>query len=111
MRFGRTFRSTPQGKVGLLEDRPTFIIVATGSPITGEQARQPDFLTPYLTAILGTIGIHDISFIRLEGMSREALHGLAQARSTMRAQIALHRARSDAAPRAPRIASAPPRLG
>ena len=96
VRFGRTFRSTPEGKVGLLEDRPTFIIVATGSPITGERARQPDFLTPYLTAILGTIGIHEISFIRLEGMSREALHGLAQARSTMRAQIALHHARSDA---------------
>ena len=71
-------------------------MVATGSRITGARARQPDFLTPYLAAIPGTIGIHDISFVRLEGTSREAAQGLAQARSTMRTQIALHRVHSHA---------------
>lgn len=28
---------------------------------------QPDFLTPYLRAVFNTIGLFDLSFIRLEG--------------------------------------------
>jgi FMN-dependent NADH-azoreductase len=31
------------------------------------RARQPDFLTPYLKAILGTIGLHDLTFFSMEG--------------------------------------------
>jgi len=72
VRIGRTFRSTPDGKFGLLRDRPTFIVVSSGGYFQGERARQPDFLTPYLTAIFNTIGIHDISVIALEGLSRNA---------------------------------------
>lgn len=75
VRFGRTFRSTPEGKVGLLRDRPAFVVVSSGSDITGERAGQPDFLTPYLVAILRTIGISDVTFFRLEGMSRDAAGG------------------------------------
>ena len=75
VRFGRTFRSTPEGKIGLLRDRPAFVVVSSGSDITGERARQPDFLTPYMVAILRTIGIVDVSFFRLEGMSRDAAGG------------------------------------
>jgi FMN-dependent NADH-azoreductase len=99
VRFGRTFRSTPEGKFGLLTDRPTFILVATGSPIIGERARQPDFLTPYLTAILRTIGIHDVHFVHIEGMSREAEQGVARARAVMRTAIESYHARRGAPPR------------
>jgi FMN-dependent NADH-azoreductase len=70
VRIHRTFRSTPEGKVGLLADRPTVIVTASGGYFLGERARQPDFLTPYLTAILNTIGIRDISFVALEGVTR-----------------------------------------
>ena len=97
VRFGRTFRSTPEGKIGLLEDRPTFVLVATGGYITGERARQPDFLTPYLTVILRTIGIHDVNFVHIEGMSRDAEQGVARARAVMRTQVMHHRARRRAA--------------
>ena len=33
---------------------------------------QPDFLTPYLRAALGTIGLHDVNVIALEGLTRGA---------------------------------------
>jgi FMN-dependent NADH-azoreductase len=97
VRFGRTFRSTPEGKIGLLEDRPTFVVVASGGYIIGARARQPDFLTPYLTAILGTIGIHDVNFVHMDGMTRDLDQGLARARAVMRAQVMHHRARHRAA--------------
>lgn len=39
VRFGRTFGSTPEGKIGLLKDWPTFVIVATA--VAGPWAHQP----------------------------------------------------------------------
>lgn len=70
VRFGRTFKSTPEGKIGLLMDRPCYILIASGGYFTGERARQPDHLTPYLRDILATIGIEDVRFIALEGLAR-----------------------------------------
>lgn len=70
LRLERTFRPTPAGKVGLLADRPTFVVVATGGFITGERARQPDFLTPYLEAVLATLGIGTVQFLYLERIPR-----------------------------------------
>lgn len=76
VRIHRTFRSTPEGKVGVLPDRPVVVVVASGgwftlpSPI-GTPA-QPDFLTPYLRAILATIGLRDLRVVTLEGMARGA---------------------------------------
>lgn len=74
VRIHRSFRSTPQGKVGLLADRPVFVVVAAGGWFTGPSPAgapaQPDFLTPYLRAILGTIGLRDIRFVLLEGVAR-----------------------------------------
>jgi FMN-dependent NADH-azoreductase len=68
VRIRRTFRSTPEGKIGTLRDRPTIVVTAHGGYMNG--AYQPDFLTPYLEAIFATIGISQIEFVRLEGMSR-----------------------------------------
>lgn len=70
LRLERTFRSTPAGKVGLLADRPTYVVVATGGFVAGERARQPDFLTPYLEAVLATLGIKTIQFLYLERIPR-----------------------------------------
>src|SRR6267142_5778243 len=44
-----------------------FVVVSSGGRYSGERARQPDFLTPYLKAILGTIGLHDLTFFSVEG--------------------------------------------
>ena len=67
VRVRRTFDVTPQGKVALLRDRPIFFAVASGGRYSGDHARQPDFFTPYLKAILATIGLHDLAFFSVEG--------------------------------------------
>jgi FMN-dependent NADH-azoreductase len=69
VRVRRTFDSTKEGKQGKLSDRPIFVAVSSGAKYSGERARQPDFLTPYLKAILGTIGLHDLTFFSVEGTS------------------------------------------
>jgi FMN-dependent NADH-azoreductase len=70
VRFGRTFRSTPEGKIGLLRDRPTWIVLSSGGYFTQGKVRQPEFAAPYLQAILGCMGIRDVTVLRLEGLSR-----------------------------------------
>ena len=91
VRIHRTFRSTPQGKVGLLRDRPVYVVIASGGyfsrPSPQGTPPQPDFLTPYLRAIFGTIGITDLHFIMLEGLTRGA-EALAQASAAARERIA-----------------------
>lgn len=74
LRIGRSFAATEAGKVGLLADRPTFVVVSSGGYYRGEQARQPDFLTSYLRHVLSTIGIHDLEFIHLQGLVRGQEH-------------------------------------
>lgn len=86
LRIGRSFAATDAGKVGLLADRPTFVVVGSGGYYRGEQARQPDFLTAYLRHVLSTIGIHDLEFIHLQGLVRGQQHAeavLAQAREQL----------------------------
>lgn len=72
LRIGRSFRSTPQGKEGLLADRPAYVVIASGGFIGGERARQPDFLTPYLGAVLATLGIRAPQFLCLEAVRGDA---------------------------------------
>jgi FMN-dependent NADH-azoreductase len=74
VRIRRTFTSTPEGKIGILEDRPVFVVVASGGWFSGPSPTgtpaQPDFLTPYLRIILNTIGLRTVHFITLEGVTR-----------------------------------------
>jgi len=74
-RVRRTFDVTSEGKIGKLRDRPIFIAVSSGGKYSGEHARQPDFLTPYLKAVLGMIGLHDLTFFSVQGtaFSRDAV--------------------------------------
>ncbi len=67
VRVRRTFDLSPSGKVGIVRDRPVFIAVSSGGRYSGERARQPDFLTPYLKAILGMIGLRDLTFFSVQG--------------------------------------------
>ncbi|MBC2659834.1 NAD(P)H-dependent oxidoreductase [Pseudomonas sp. MSSRFD41] len=68
LRIHRTFSSGPEGKVGLLEDRPVQVLVSSGGFHQGERARQPDFLTPYLRHVLNTLGLFDLRFTYLQGL-------------------------------------------
>jgi FMN-dependent NADH-azoreductase len=66
-RVRRTFDVTSGGKVGKLRDRPIFIAVSSGGRYSGEDAHQPDFLTPYLKAVFGMLGLRDLTFFSVEG--------------------------------------------
>jgi FMN-dependent NADH-azoreductase len=76
VRIHRSFSSTPGGKVGKLPDRPVWLVVASGGWFTGPSPTgapaQPDFLTPYVRAVLNTIGINDLHILTLEGVTRGA---------------------------------------
>lgn len=72
VRINRTLRPTPQGKVGNLHDRPVYLALASGGIRTGERARQPDFLEPYLRAILAMVGLKDVTVFSAEGMAMGA---------------------------------------
>lgn len=66
LRAGRTFKSTPAGKMGMLRDRPVFIAIASGGVFTGERANQPDFLTTYLSVVLASIGLKTVQFLSVQ---------------------------------------------
>jgi FMN-dependent NADH-azoreductase len=70
VRIGRTFEATPAGKVGLLADRPVYLVVSSGGFHRGPEARQPDFLSDYLAHVLHSIGLGDTRFVYLQGLVR-----------------------------------------
>ena len=71
VRPGRSFQSSPEGKLPLLKDRPVRIAIACGGVFSGPYA-QRDFLTPYLRYVFNVIGIHDIDHVMLEQVMRGA---------------------------------------
>lgn len=70
VRPNRTFHCTPDGKIGLLKNRPVRIIVSSGGALEPPASWQPDFITPYLRHIFGTLGVRDVEVIRLDNMNR-----------------------------------------
>lgn len=67
VRMGRTIGVSNTGeKVGLLRDRPVYIGIASGGVFTGDGAKQPDFLIPYLTAAFACMGITTLQFLPLQ---------------------------------------------
>ncbi|CAN7789477.1 NAD(P)H-dependent oxidoreductase [Paraburkholderia hospita] len=70
LRVHRTFSVTPEGKVGLMRDRPSLVIVGSGGFHSGDRAWQEDFLTPYLRYALRSIGLQSTHFVLLQGLTR-----------------------------------------
>lgn len=89
VRVRSTFRITPEGKIGNLPDRPVYVAISSGGEFSGEAARQPDFLTPYLKHVLGTIGLKTVTFFSVEGTARGEA-ALETARARAEAEIAAH---------------------
>ncbi|MEN8618446.1 FMN-dependent NADH-azoreductase [Shewanella baltica] len=67
VRAGKTFNITATGKQALLADKPVYVLVSSGGVFSGEAAYQPDFFTPYIQAILATIGLNSVLFFTIEG--------------------------------------------
>ncbi|MFP3556211.1 NAD(P)H-dependent oxidoreductase [Paraburkholderia sp. SIMBA_049] len=72
VREGRTFKRANRGRIGLLKDRPTLILVRSDTPCVGEGVSQPDFVTPYLRHVFSVIGIHSTEFVYLAGRNPPA---------------------------------------
>lgn len=86
LRIQRTFSAGPEGKTGLLRDRPTYVLAGSGGFHQGVRARQPDFLTSYLRHVLNTLGVFDLHFSYLQGLvfGDEAVNSaLAEARTRL----------------------------
>ena len=62
---GLTFRFDPaQGYLPLLKDRPTVVIIASGSDfVTGMNRGRIDMATPYLREALRFIGVSNVRFV------------------------------------------------
>jgi FMN-dependent NADH-azoreductase len=60
-----TFAFNPaEGYRGLVKDRPTLVILASGSDfVTGMNRGRVDMATPYLRDILRFIGVHSVRFV------------------------------------------------
>ncbi len=67
-RAGRTFAFTAEGtKVGLVNGKKVYSVVASGSVFAHGPFVQDDQFTPYIRVALAYIGITDVNFIRVDG--------------------------------------------
>ncbi|MEM6587458.1 MAG: NAD(P)H-dependent oxidoreductase [Pseudomonadota bacterium] len=84
-RAGRTFNYTENGPVGLLQNKRAIIVMATGGVPQGSDM---DFATPYLTFVLGFLGITDVSVIAADGTVADEAGARAKAASQIAALTA-----------------------
>jgi FMN-dependent NADH-azoreductase len=86
-RAGRTFRYGAAGAEGLLQGKKVFIVTGRGGVYSGESpARGMDFQEPYLRAMLGFLGLDDVTFIHVEGLKvspEAAASGIERARRSI----------------------------
>ena len=66
-RVNVTFRFTESGPEGLVHGKKVYIAVASGGIYSEGVMQSFDFAAPYLKAILGFLGITDVTVIRVEG--------------------------------------------
>lgn len=67
-RAGQTFKYTEAGPVGLVTGKKVYIFTSRGGVYSEGPAKVMDFHEPYLRAVLGFIGITDITFVHTEGL-------------------------------------------
>jgi FMN-dependent NADH-azoreductase len=68
-RAGRTFQYTANGPEGLLKGKKVYVFVATGGVYSEGGYAPYDHVTTYLRAVLGFLGLTDITFIVTEGVA------------------------------------------
>jgi FMN-dependent NADH-azoreductase len=65
-RVGATFRYTEKGPEGLLKGKKVYVALARGGIYRGTAA---DTQVPYLTTLLGFLGMTDVTFVYAEGLN------------------------------------------
>ena len=81
-RARRTFRYSADGPVGLLADRPTYVVMASGGVAIDSAV---DFATPYLRHVLAFIGITSVEIIAAERINQQGDAAMATARGQIAA--------------------------
>lgn len=66
-RAGVTFRFTETGYEGLVHGKKAYLAIASGGIYSEGIMQSFDFAGPYLKAILGFLGITDVTIVRVEG--------------------------------------------
>ncbi len=66
---GKTFQYGANGPEGLLKGKKAVLVLSTGGAYTEGPAKSMDFVEPYLRAVLGFIGITDVTVVRAEAQA------------------------------------------
>jgi FMN-dependent NADH-azoreductase len=75
-RAGLTFHYSPDGPVGLLQNKKAYLVVASGGTEVGSAI---DFATDYMKHTLGFIGIADVTVITAERLMADEMASLSAA--------------------------------
>ena len=74
VRPGITFRYNEQGQPeGFLKNKTAYIATASSGIYSEGPFQSFDYVSPYLTFLLGFLGITDVSFVRAEGLRIEGV--------------------------------------
>jgi FMN-dependent NADH-azoreductase len=68
-RAGRTFQYGANGPEGLVSGKKVYVFIASGGAYSEGPAAAYDHLTTYLRAVLGFLGMTDVTFIVAEGVA------------------------------------------
>jgi FMN-dependent NADH-azoreductase len=68
-RSGLTFRFSAEGPEGLVTGKKIYVAIASGGVYSEGVMKEFDFIEPYLKSVLAFIGLTDINFLRVEGIS------------------------------------------
>lgn len=89
LRAGITFRYTENGPLGLLKGKRAIVVLARGGLYSEGPAQVLDAQEPHLKALLGFIGIENVSFVRAEKL---AMGGEARTQGLAAAEAGLNEA-------------------
>jgi|AGTN01.3.fsa_nt_gi Acyl carrier protein phosphodiesterase len=73
VRPGLTYSFAGGFPQGLLKNKKAVIVTASGSDYSQPQMKSFDYLEPYLRAILGFIGITEVTFVKSHGTNPEVI--------------------------------------
>ncbi|PWS33829.1 FMN-dependent NADH-azoreductase [Pedobacter paludis] len=76
-RAGKTFSYSANGPEGLIKGKKVYLAITTGGVYSEGPMKAYDFIEPYLRAVLGFIGMTDVSVVRAEGLNMPELKEIA----------------------------------
>lgn len=87
-RAGLTFRYTAAGPEGLVKGKQVYVAMSSGGVYSEGPAAGYDFVAPYLQAVLGFLGMTDVTVARVEGVAVPELQAAALAKALAGVRVA-----------------------